>query len=85
MQAKQQSYMQLYSYVPALRLCKDLQKHKICAITTCVCTIHYHIYMSTAVCKYHILISVQCLNIKVSYIAKLNSRAVCDYSHQLLV
>jgi len=53
----------------------------MCVITTCVCTIHYHIYMSAAVCKYHILISVQCLNIKVSYIAKLNSRAACDYNH----
>ena len=36
--------------------------------------------MSTAICKYRILISVQCLNIKVKlYIAKLNSRAACDY------
>ena len=62
-----------YTIVPALHMCKDYlqwQKQTICVITSCVCTIHYHIYISTAVCKYHILISIQCLNIKVSYIAK---------------
>jgi len=58
-----------------------MTKQTICVITTCVCPLHYHIYMSIAVCKYYIPISVQYSNIKVSYIAKLNSRVVCDYSN----
>ena len=60
-----------YTIVPFLYvyMCRDYlqcQKQTICIITTCVCTIHYHIYISIAVCKYHILISVQRLNIEVS-------------------
>ena len=39
--------------------------------------INFSIYL----CKYNILITVECLNIKVSCIAKLNSRAACDYNH----
>jgi len=41
------------SIVPSLCAGIFTVTKEMCAITTLVCNIHYYIYMSTAVCKYH--------------------------------
>ena len=61
-------------YLSYVYMYNAMQKQIFCVITTCVCTIHAFAlpYANTKI----ILISVQCLNIKESYIA---SRAVCEF------